>query len=345
MDNWFTMIYRGLIPEDVRKKYSEMIYIRKMDKKTLAELEKKSFGDLNKDKTFYVIRTDNTQEWGVFSTYLFVLSNVKYAVEHGWIPVVDYKNYYLCNMQDVESRGKENAWNYYFEDLVPEFPLEEVYQSKHVILGPLRGQPYGSISWSDKQDVYDETYQVYRQLTDKYLRVKPNILNEAEAIYLNLFPPKERVLGVAVRAEAYWGSVTGHKNWINHPKGVSVERCIEGIRNYMKQYQYNFFFLSCEDNYYFNTIKREMGEKCLCIDRPRAAFFDDTGVPNVFDDVRLRQVYFKDKNCSMRQKNNDYIKEILLLTKCHGLIMTAGAGGMATFFLKDGKFDGVWKLM
>lgn len=345
MDNWFAKIYRSLIPEDVRKKYSEMLYERKMNKKTLAELEKKSFGDLNKDKTFYVIRTDNTQEWGVFSTYLFVLSNVKYAVEHGWIPVVDYKNYYLSSMQAAESRGKENAWNYYFEDLVPEFPLEEVYQSKHVILGPLRGQPYGSISWNDKLDIYDEKFQIYRQLANKYLRVKQVILNEAETLYLNLFPPKEKVLGVAVRAEAYWGSVTGHKTWKNHPKGVPVERCIEGIRDYMKQYQYNYFFLVCEDDYYVNTIQREMGDRCLCTDRPRANFFDDAGTPNVFDDDHLRQIYFRNKDYSMQQKNIDYIKEILLLTKCHSLLRTTGGGSMASFFLKDGNFEGVWKLM
>lgn len=117
-DNWFTALYRNIVPENVREKYSQMMFARKMNKKTLAELERKTFGDLNKDKSFYVVRTDNTQRWGVFSTYLFVLSNVKYAVDHGWIPVVDYKNYFLVGLQNEESRGKENAWNYYFEDLV-----------------------------------------------------------------------------------------------------------------------------------------------------------------------------------------------------------------------------------
>lgn len=335
----FTNIYRNIIPENIRRKYSEMVHGWEMNKKTLAELEKKSFGDLNKGRTFYVIRTDNTQHWGVFSTYLFVLSNVKYAVEHGWIPVVDYRNYFLDGLQDAGDRGKENAWNYYFEDLVPEFPLEEVYQSKNVILGPLRGQPYGSISWSSVGDIYDVKYQVYKQLASKYLRVQPSILNEVEASYQKLFPQGERILGVGIRAGAYWGSVTGHETWKNHQKGVSVERCIEGIRNYMKQYQYNFFFLSCEDNYYVNTIKKEIGDRCLCIDRPLVSFFHDNGEPNSIDNI-----YFDGKNYSIQHKNYDYIKEILLLVKCHSLILTAGGGNTATFFLKDGKFENVWKL-
>ncbi len=342
MDNegkWFTNIYRSIIPENIRRKYSEIIHEREMNKKTLAELEKRSFGELNRGKTFYVIRTNNTQHWGVFSTYLFVLSNVKYAIEHGWIPVVDYMNYFLDGLQDAGRRGKENAWNYYFEDIVPEFSLEEVYQSKNVILGPLRGQPYGSISWSSVIDIYDTKYQIYNQLASKYLRVQTSILNEVDASYQKLFPQEERILGVGIRAGAYWGSVTGHESWKNHPKGVSAERCVESIRNYMKQYQYKFFFLSCEDNYYVNTIKREMGDRCLCIDRPRVNFFNDIGEPNSID-----KVYFRGKDYGIQQKNNDYIKEILLLTKCHSLVLTAGGGNTATFFLKDGKFENVWKL-
>lgn len=337
--SWFTAIYRGIIPESIRRKYSEIMHERKMNKKTLAELERKSFGDLNKDKTFYVVRTDNTQRWGVFSTYFFVLSNVKYAVEHGWTPVVDYKNYFLVGLQDDENRGKENAWNYYFEDLVPEFSLEDVYQSKNVILGPLRGQPYGSISWGDKSDIYDDKYRVYRQLAAKYLRVKSAILDEVEILYQKMFPEEERVLGVGIRAGAYWGSVTGDQSWKNHPKGKSVEQCIESIRNYMKKYHYNFFLLSCEDGYYVKTIKREMGDRCLCIDRPRVNFFDDAGEPNAVDDI-----YICNENYSVRQKNNDYIKEILLLTKCHSLALTVGGGNTAAFFLKEGKFENVWKM-
>lgn len=338
MDNWFEMIYRNIIPENIRRRYSEMIYEWKMNRKTLAELEKKSFGALNKDKTFYVIRTDNTQHWGLFSTYLFVLSNIKYAVERGWIPVVDYKNYCLTGLQNAENIGKENAWNYYFEDLVPEFPLEVVYQSKNVILGPLRGQPYGSISWNSKMNIYDDKYRVYHQLADKYLRVRPDILNEVEILYQKIFPQGERVLGVGIRAEAYWGSVTGHPSWNNHPKGASVEQCIKSIKNCMKQYQCNFFFLSCEDNYYVNTIKREMRDKCLCIVRTRFNYFNDVGEPNLIDETVV-------EGYDMQQKSLDYLKETLLLAKCHSLVMTVGGGTTATFFLKSGKFEKVDKLL
>lgn len=338
-NNWFTNIYRRVIPEDIRRKYSEMMHEREMNKKTLAELERKSFGDLNKDKTFYVIRTDNTQHWGVFSTYLMVLSNVKFAVEHGWIPVVDYKNYYLDALQDEEQRGKENAWNYYFEDLVPGFPLDEVYRSKNVILGLLRGQPYGSISWGTVADMYDTKYQIYFRLAAEYLRVQSTISDQAESLYQELFPKEGRVLGVSIRAEAYWGTVTGAKNWANHPQGVSVERCIENIRAYMEKYGCDFFFVSCEDNYYINTIKKEFGDRCLYIRRSRANFFNDKGEPNELENLK----YEGDQDT--KTKRRDYLKEMLLLTRCRYLAKTKSNGNMSLFLIKKEKYEGIEEII
>lgn len=335
-DNWFTTIYRSIISEHVRRKYSEMMYERKMNKKTREELERKSFGKLNKDKIFYVIRTDNTQHWGIFTTYLFVLSNVKYAVERGWIPVVDYKNYYLINLQMGDKRGKENAWNYYFEDLVPEYSLEEVYKSRNVILGPLRGQPYGSISWHGVavEDLYNPEYDIYFRLAAKYLRVNSSILEETELLYRELFPKNERVLAVGIRAEAYWGSVTGHEAWKNHPKGIPVEQCIEGIKKCIEQYDYKFFYLSCEDEYYVNTIKKEFGDRCLYMDRSRAHWFDKGGNANELEEAV----------CYVSQRKNieyvkDYLKEILLLTRCPAILKTMGSGYTSAFLLKQEKYE------
>mgnify|MGYP001028164682 CR=1 FL=1 len=333
-EGWFTLLYRHIIPESIRRKCSEMMYEREMNRKTLAELERRTFGDLNKDKTFYVIRTDNTQGWGVFSTYLFVLSNVKYAVEHGWIPVVDYKNYFLVGLQNKEERGKENAWNYYFEDLVPEFPLEEVYQSRNVILGPLRGQPYGSISWGAVTDVYIPEYQVYFKLAAKYIRMQSYLLEQVESEYQKLFPREGCVLGVGIRAGAYWGTITGHKNWDRHPKGVSVERCIENIKLYLEKYSCDYFFLSCEDRYFVNTIQKEFGDKCLCLNRSRASFFDDQGNPSAAEDIK-----YEEAELGILRRNIEYVKEVILLTRCQYLIRTRGGGNLASLFIKNGRYE------
>ena len=45
--------------------------------------------DKNPDKTFYVIRPRKKEE-GLLSCYFFVLDNVSYAIEKGYIPYVDF---------------------------------------------------------------------------------------------------------------------------------------------------------------------------------------------------------------------------------------------------------------
>ena len=137
-------IYRKIIPEKQRKALNEFLAEYNTNRENKCLMERKSFGELNKDKTFYVVRTDSTQEWGIARAACMVLNNIEYAQERGWIPVVDYKNYYLCNSQDEEDRGKKNAWEEYFEQPDTAYSLEEVYHSRNVVLGPLRGQPVGS---------------------------------------------------------------------------------------------------------------------------------------------------------------------------------------------------------
>ena len=76
-------IYRHIIPETIRRKYSEKMRDRRIEQANLEEMERCSFGELNKDKTFYVIRVETDQQWGLFSTYMAVASSAKYAIEHG----------------------------------------------------------------------------------------------------------------------------------------------------------------------------------------------------------------------------------------------------------------------
>lgn len=333
MKNLLISIYRHMIPEIVRRKYSEAMRDRRIERANLRELEKCSFGDLNKDKTFYVIRVEQEQQWGLFSAYMAVVSSIKYALDHGWIPVVDFKNYYLPLMQDVENRGRENAWNYYFEDLVPEFPLEQVYQSKNVILGSPRGLPHGDVEWKFGMDLYGKEFDVYHDIVRKYMHIKPELMDEAERMYQEMFPAGQKVLGVAIRAGAYWGATLKRKVWENHTAGLNIEESITQIRIHLQRYGLQYFFLSCEDEYYVNRIKNEFGESCFYMERPRYHFFDENGNP------RPENFQVAGGNYGREITNTDYLKETLLLTKCDSLFGTKMGASRAVFFLKDGRYE------
>ena len=111
------------------------------------EMEKKiTCGSENSDLIFYVIRprTDCTE--GLLSLLWNVIKNIDYARENDYIPIVDFKNY---KTQYWESDS--NVWEKFFTQPTS-YKLEDVYQSKNVILSGLQIQWY-------KKDKYSLTFE------------------------------------------------------------------------------------------------------------------------------------------------------------------------------------------
>ena len=151
-------------------------------------------GDPSKP-TYYIIR----RKWypGLFATVGFVASNVRYAIPKGWIPVVDMQNYpsmYLA----PEKRGKENAWEYYFEQPM-RVGLAETQNGENIILSDEKEPiplPFGMIARYEHKAAFAEWKILVK---DGLLKIKPEITEEALAIRDKLFSPKERVLGAHLR--------------------------------------------------------------------------------------------------------------------------------------------------
>lgn len=331
-------IYRRLVPEKTRESYNVWLQKIKMSYRNKRDMERKNYGDKNKKETFYVIRTDSTQHWGIATACFMVLNNIQYAVDKGWIPVVDYKNYFLTGIQDEKDRGKENAWEYYFEQPDKRYSLEEVYQSKNVILGPVRGQPHGSLSRNDIKDIWDDSYSVLYDCTAKYLRIRPEILARAEEIRKTLFvrADGEKILGVGMRAGLYWGEAARSDSYARHPKGLNIDEYIELTHKYMEQFGCAYIFVSCDDRYYMERMKREFGERCLYMnERTLPHFFDDEGNP--LSDQKEMAVEITDQ--SVQDRSIDYLIEIYLLSVCDSLIRVKGGGSFLACLLNARKYE------
>ncbi len=62
-------------------------------------------------KTYYIIRRRD-QLVGLFSNYIVFAGQIRFALQNGWLPVIDMKNY--PNMYlDPKLLGKVNSWEYY----------------------------------------------------------------------------------------------------------------------------------------------------------------------------------------------------------------------------------------
>ena len=244
--NFILKLYRKLVPEKVRRACNVSLQKMQTAYKNKRAMQVHRYGDLNKYKTFYVIYSQWPQTWGLATTVSIVVNNIKYATERGWIPVVDLKRCYIPAIQNEEHRGKENAWEYYFEQPVPGYSLEDVYQSRRVILAPDKGQPYGSMDWKNMQQLTDEMYTPYFKATEKYIRIRPDILERALEIRKTLFgrAGNSKVLGIGMRAGLYWGEVAHTEMYVDHPRGLNIDEYIEYAHRYMREFGCEYIFLS-----------------------------------------------------------------------------------------------------
>ena len=158
-------------------------------------------GDPNKP-TYYIIRRRQANV-GLLSNFMVFAGHIRYALSKGWLPVVDMQNYpnsYLA----PEKLGKENSWEYYFEQPM-RLGLKTAYDGENVILSD--GEPRlprpdtaGMGLFENRDNVLTE----WRMLLKLgLLKVKPALMEEISAVRQKLFAPQDRVLGVLLRGTDY----------------------------------------------------------------------------------------------------------------------------------------------
>ena len=123
----------------------------------------RSFGNKNKNKTFYVIQREG--KGGLFSNLLLVLNHLLYCDKMKFIPVIDFKNF-----PTVYSEYNENSWEYYWEP-VSKYSLDEVYKSNRVIFCNENKRTTRYF-----KDIKKKHLLVFK----KYIKIKPHIISEAE---------------------------------------------------------------------------------------------------------------------------------------------------------------------
>jgi len=138
-----------------------------------------SFGEENKNKTFLIIRL-SSPTIGLGAFVIKVATNVEYAKNMGYIPVVDMmsQNQYL---EDGEL-GKVNAWEKFFEQPAG-YSLYDIRKSKNII-------------------ITSETKSFSKDIKLDFLRTKPE-LQKTMREYKATLRKNGKILGVLFRGSDY----------------------------------------------------------------------------------------------------------------------------------------------
>ncbi len=274
-------------------------------------------GKENPDKCFYVIRRSGSSI-GLFSIFNTNLSRIRYAVENGMIPVIDMQNF-RNNYLEEENVGKENAWEYFFEQPT-DFSLEMAYQSKHIVLsasGIPKETPNDSISFLyNENGVLDE----WRQICKKYIRLSPKIKEQINREIEKRILPNDRVLGVLARGTDYIRLKPS-----GHPVQPTPEQLIEKVREVMRMQNCNKVFVATEDKEIDAIFRKEFGTNYIATE---TEFVDYQG-------GYLSQNTVERKNDKFL-RGVEYLTNIVMLTKCNCMVAGRTSGTVGACLLSEG---------
>ena len=257
----------------------------KIEINNLSQIYFKSFGKLNKNKIFYIIRRNPTA--GFFSNITFVLNHLKICKEMNFIPIIDMKNYPSLHNEVNIIKNTKNSWEYYFEKL-NKYSLDEVYKSKNVYLSSKKFQKKMFIDMTDAK-------------ISKYfskIKVKKEILQKIDNFYKKKFKRNDKILGVHFRGSTY-------KTARGHGFPLTKDLMIKNIQFLLKKFNYNKIFVVTEEQEYLKILKENFKDKLI-----------------YYNSFRMKKL---DSFKIYPRKNHRYLlgEEILietvLLAKCDGL--------------------------
>lgn len=266
----------------------------------------KSFGTKNQNKTFYVIRNFD-QAQGLLSRWHEVMAEIIGAEKEGYIPIVDFQNYKWQYSMNESQCGTNNAWEYYFNQPT-DIKLEEVYQSKNVILGGYDTKFITGSNWPTIEDI--------RRLAD----LKPYIYQMAED-KMKHFEGKE-VMGIFVRGTDYVSLKP-----MGHHIQPSVDQVIEKTKQFVAKYGEMPMLVATEDLTIYQMFEQKWGDWCFTTDS------------NMIDNYRQNTVLVDNIQGKTKYEFGlDYLVKMLCLSKCDYLIASRAAGSNFAIVMNDGKF-------
>jgi hypothetical protein len=294
-----------------------------------------SYGEENKDKTFFIIRRISEIE-GHCSMVNTVLGHLLRAEKKDYIPIVDMKNYPSMVWQASEKRGLENAWEYFYEQ-PGGYYLEEINNSKNIVLcggiGPKKKPNSKRIYFDEKQiRMWNNLYNNYIKFNDETIRYFEKMLK----IY-NI--ENNRVLAVSIRRGIEWGHIVNHEWFSSYPKHPYLGDVINKAEELLKLWECDYLFLAIDDQEGLEIFKKKFGDKLLFIERERWVYFKNGNALALEERHHIVRNDFKPRcqeNIYNRELN--FLTEVFILSRCDCILCSRTTANATAFIMNGGKY-------
>lgn len=230
-----------------------------INRKSKHNIAKFSFGNINPNKKFYVIK--RTPGGGFFSNLLYVIVNLKIANKKKYIPVVDMYNFPTNYNQKKNIYNKKNIWNLFFKP-VSKYNLNEVYKSKNVYFSPT--------NLKFRLEKYKQPE--FKMIFDKYIKINHKILKTTEFFVKKNFKNK-KILGIHFRG-------TDQRIAANHAHPPTIFEIENLIKKKVINGNFEKVFLLTEDLNYYKKLKNKYKNLICSYDYFRAKNTEEFSTSN-----------------------------------------------------------------
>ncbi len=289
----------------------------KLKKSYLGKEKRVSYGLENPNISFYVIGQEDTCG-GLFWLINKVVMHIGYAIDKGYIPVVDFLHY-KTQYSTKENYGKINLWELFFEQPCG-YNLEAIGNSKNIIINKMTPAPHKKYLMG-QYEFYNQPKRIeyFRDIFHKYIKFNKTTKSILTKTYNDITKGETNIIGVLCRGTDY--IILKPKG---HPIQPSQEMVVEDVRNTMKKYNCRYVFLATEDEDIFQYFKQQFGQQLLFLEQER------TSKNNMSGDKYLAQERELDKKRNPYDDAIKYLSAIYILSRCKCFIggCTGGTKGV-----------------
>ncbi|MCR5651301.1 MAG: hypothetical protein K6F86_09000 [Lachnospiraceae bacterium] len=279
------------------------------------ELKTESFGPANPDKTFFVIRSCYPAQ-GTFERWMEAAYNLIYANYHGYIPIVDLKNFQYIDGKNAE----EDLWGVYYKQPQYDYTLEEIYNSQNVIFGNRHGALSNVIGIFNPMFVeMDEWMHSMFHECFEIMGFNDEICEYIKANTIEL-PPK--TIGIPLRRSFEWGNEAGvplYSEYFGHHTRGFMDDYIRWINKEFDKGNYDYCYVTSDDREGLDILRGEFGNRCLFFERKRPHFFCE-GKPTKTTEERFVEFPDLPMKEKIRLLGKEYCTETAILAKCDSIM-------------------------
>lgn len=270
------------------------------------------------NKNFVIIRR-NFSSNGMFGFYVAYLGCLNHYINNRYIPILDLSSFPNIFNSFNPNNSRENPWELFFSQPF-EYKLKNIKKYgkkiKYIICNNPKNRP-GTNIYKNKLSL-----NFWRNIAKKYIPIKKEIIKESEYIMNNLFKGSKNVLGVLIRGTDYIAMRPK-----GHPIQPSPKIVIEDIKKWTKKNNYDWIFMTTEDDLIRNKFILEIGKKLKYIKSKS----------------NINYNYKNRKNLAFNNNikgNINFIKiyliNIIIISKCLDVICSRTAGSVGAFIFSKG---------